>query len=56
MSHNQAISDRAKASFCSSRGNGRYTTDWIPQMKVNKTVHTKTLIERKEIKRRKNGE
>ena len=56
INHPQAITDKAKADFCSSRGNGRYTTDWIPQMKVDMTIHRKTPTERIELNKKRNGE
>ena len=57
MSHHpQVIDDKAKADFCSSHGCGRYTTDWIPQMSVNTTVHRKTKEEHNKLNKKRNGE
>jgi hypothetical protein len=53
--HNQAISDSSKSRFCNSVGSGRYTTDWIPQMSVDKTIHQKTKAQRLELKRIRDG-
>lgn len=52
MSHHpQVIDDRAKANFCKSKGSGRYTTDWIPQMSIDNTIHQKTKTQRLELKK-----
>lgn len=49
---NQVINSADKNAYCKTHGSGRYTTDWIMQLKADQTIHQKTAQQRVELKQR----